>query len=193
MLTGKYDLNDPASLPGGPRGLLFRRVLPGLAPLLDLMRQIAAARNKTLSQVAVNWCICQVTAGAQRRAGSPGRGAAGVATEGAAAPVRRAAGSATRLPPPPPPVQGTVPIPGAKDLVQAQENLGALGWWLRCGAGPCCDRGDTAAWAPSAPRSSALPTPPSRRRPCSDGEVRALNEAADRVPRGMQQNIFATK
>jgi pyridoxine 4-dehydrogenase len=23
-----------------------------------------------------------------------------------------------------------VPIPGAKDLAQAKENLGALGWWL---------------------------------------------------------------
>ena len=24
MLTGKYSLDDPASLPGGPRGLLFK-------------------------------------------------------------------------------------------------------------------------------------------------------------------------
>lgn len=27
-----------------------------------------------------------------------------------------------------------MPIPGAKDLAQARENLGALGWRLRCGA-----------------------------------------------------------
>ena len=29
--------------------------------------------------------------------------------------------------------------------------------------------------------------------PCSEGEVRALEEAADRVPAGMVQNIFQTK
>ncbi len=29
--------------------------------------------------------------------------------------------------------KGTVPIPGAKDLAQAQENLGALGWRLSSG------------------------------------------------------------
>ncbi|KAI7838722.1 hypothetical protein COHA_007518 [Chlorella ohadii] len=111
MLTGKYSLDDPSSLPGGPRGLVFRQVLPGLAPLLDLMGQIAKRRGKTLSQVAINWAICQ----------------------------------------------GAVPIPGAKDMAQAKENLGALGWRL------------------------------------SDGEVRALNEAADRVPKAMVQNVFQTQ
>lgn len=29
--------------------------------------------------------------------------------------------------------KGTLPIPGAKDLAQAQENLGALGWRLSSG------------------------------------------------------------
>ncbi|EFN55619.1 hypothetical protein CHLNCDRAFT_23295 [Chlorella variabilis] len=117
MLTGKYSAEDPGSLPGGPRGLVFRQaergppVLPGLQPLLEVMGEVAARRRKTLSQVAINWCMCQ----------------------------------------------GTVPIPGAKDLRQATENLGALGWRL------------------------------------SDGEVRALSEAADRVPRVMVQNIFQTK
>ncbi|PSC73909.1 pyridoxal chloroplastic [Micractinium conductrix] len=111
MLTGKYSMDDPSSLPGGPRGFLFKQVLPGLQPLLQVMGEIAARRRKTMSQVAINWCMCQ----------------------------------------------GTVPIPGAKDLAQAKENLGALGWRL------------------------------------SDGEVRALNEAADRVPRGMQQNVFQTR
>ncbi|PRW57658.1 pyridoxal chloroplastic [Chlorella sorokiniana] len=111
MLTGKYSLQDPSSLPGGPRGLVFRQVLPGLAPLLDLMAQIAERRGKTPSQVAINWAICQ----------------------------------------------GAVPIPGAKDMAQAKENLGALGWRL------------------------------------SDGEVRALNDAADRVPQAMVQNVFQTQ
>ena len=31
------------------------------------------------------------------------------------------------------PPQGTVPIPGAKDLRQAKDNLGALGWRLSAG------------------------------------------------------------
>lgn len=87
MLTGKYSMDDPSSLPSGPRGLVFRQVLPGLQPLLEVMGEIAARRRKTLSQVAINWCMCQ----------------------------------------------GTVPIPGAKDLQQAKDNLGALGWRLSDG------------------------------------------------------------
>jgi pyridoxine 4-dehydrogenase len=111
LLSGKYSVEDPGSLPGGPRGLLFRQILPGLVPLLAELRAVAAARNKTPSQVAINWCMAA----------------------------------------------GGVPIPGAKDLAQAKENLGALGWRL------------------------------------SGGEVAALEAAADRVPRAMQQNVFATK
>jgi len=84
MLTGKYDAKN---LPAGPRGLLFRQVLPGIEPLTDLMRQIAASRNKTVSQVAINWCMRQ----------------------------------------------STVPIPGAKTMSQAEDNLGALGWKLTAG------------------------------------------------------------
>ncbi len=48
MLTGKYSADR---LPAGPRGILFRQILPGLEPLLDMMRQIAASRRKTVSQV----------------------------------------------------------------------------------------------------------------------------------------------
>lgn len=51
----------------------------------------------------------------------------------------------------------TVPIPGAKNLGQAEDNLGALGWRL------------------------------------SDGEVRALSDAADGCDGRMIQNIFQTK
>ena len=54
LLSGKYDLDN---LPKGPRGLLFRQILPGLAPLLDTLRAVAERRNKTMSQVAVNWCV----------------------------------------------------------------------------------------------------------------------------------------
>jgi pyridoxine 4-dehydrogenase len=49
MLTGKY---REGRLPPGPRGLLFRQILPGIEPLLDIMRQIAARRRKTVSQVS---------------------------------------------------------------------------------------------------------------------------------------------
>ncbi|KDP37757.1 hypothetical protein JCGZ_06433 [Jatropha curcas] len=54
MLTGKY---TSSNLPLGPRGLLFRQILPGLEPLLSALREIAQKRRKTLPQVAINWCI----------------------------------------------------------------------------------------------------------------------------------------
>ncbi|BFM41243.1 hypothetical protein OLK001_31690 [Synechocystis sp. LKSZ1] len=81
LLTGKY---DPTNLPSGVRGLLFRRLLPKIQPLLSLLQAIADQRQKTPAQVALNWCLCK----------------------------------------------GTLPIPGAKSLQQAQENAGALGWRL---------------------------------------------------------------
>ena len=49
MLTGKYEVGR--ALPKGPRALLFRQILPGLAPLLAELRSVAAARGKTPSQV----------------------------------------------------------------------------------------------------------------------------------------------
>ncbi|XP_004502717.1 pyridoxal reductase, chloroplastic isoform X2 [Cicer arietinum] len=58
MLTGKY---SPSELPSGPRGLLFKQILPGLDPLLSSLRDIANKRRKTMSQVAINWCICKGT------------------------------------------------------------------------------------------------------------------------------------
>jgi pyridoxine 4-dehydrogenase len=82
LLTGKYSEKGP--FPKGIRGLLFRQLLPGIRPLLDCLRAIAQSRNKTISQVAINWCICK----------------------------------------------GTIPIPGAKSVEQAKENIGALGWQL---------------------------------------------------------------
>lgn len=82
LLTGKYAEKGP--FPKGIRGLLFRQLLPGIRPLLDCLREVAHSRNKTLSQVAINWCICK----------------------------------------------GSIPIPGAKTVEQAKENIGALGWQL---------------------------------------------------------------
>jgi pyridoxine 4-dehydrogenase len=85
LLTGKYCANS--NLPSGIRGFLFKQLLPAINPLLNCLREIAQQRQKTVSQVALNWCICQ----------------------------------------------GTIPIPGAKKLSQAQDNLGALGWQLNEG------------------------------------------------------------
>ncbi|CAL4942686.1 unnamed protein product [Urochloa decumbens] len=58
MLTGKYDASN---LPKGPRSLLFRQILPGLESLLTCLKQIAEKKGKTMSQVAINWCICKGT------------------------------------------------------------------------------------------------------------------------------------
>ncbi|KAJ8499693.1 hypothetical protein OPV22_010245 [Ensete ventricosum] len=58
MLTGKY---TTSRLPRGPRALLFRQVLPGLDPLLNSLKDISERRQKTMSQVAINWCICKGT------------------------------------------------------------------------------------------------------------------------------------
>jgi pyridoxine 4-dehydrogenase len=85
ILTGKY--TETGNLPPGIRGLLFRQLLPGVRSLVECLREVAKSRNKTMSQVAINWCICK----------------------------------------------GTIPIPGAKSVEQARENIGALGWRLDSG------------------------------------------------------------
>jgi pyridoxine 4-dehydrogenase len=94
LLTGKYSEQGP--LPKGIRGLLFKQILSGMRrgkaasagkSLLKCLQEVAQFRNKTMSQVAINWCICK----------------------------------------------GTIPIPGAKSVEQARENLGALGWQLDAG------------------------------------------------------------
>ncbi len=81
LLTGKYSEN---SYPKGIRGLACKQLLPGMKPLLECMGEISLARNKTLAQIAINWCIAK----------------------------------------------GTIPIPGAKSPIQAQQNIGAIGWLL---------------------------------------------------------------
>lgn len=85
LLTGKFSEKGP--FPSGVRGFLFRQLLPGIRPILSCLQEIAVSRNKTMSQVAINWCICK----------------------------------------------GTIPIPGAKSLEQATDNIGALGWQLDAG------------------------------------------------------------
>ncbi|HLO86381.1 MAG TPA: aldo/keto reductase [Nostocaceae cyanobacterium] len=82
ILTGKFGENKP--LPKGIRGLLFKQLVPGAKLILESLQEIANHRQKTMSQVAINWCICK----------------------------------------------GAIPIPGAKSLEQARDNIGALGWEL---------------------------------------------------------------
>jgi pyridoxine 4-dehydrogenase len=85
LLTGKY--RDNKNLPPGLRRFLFGQLIPAISPLISCLEVIAQAKNKTISQVALNWCICK----------------------------------------------GTIPIPGAKNVRQAEDNLGALGWSLDTG------------------------------------------------------------
>ena len=59
LLTGKY--TEGGVLPKGPRRLLFKQLLPKINPLLECLKEIAESRAKTMSQVAINWCICQGT------------------------------------------------------------------------------------------------------------------------------------
>lgn len=59
LLTGKYSENGV--LPKGIRGLACKQILPGMRSLLECLREIATSRNKTISQVAINWCICKET------------------------------------------------------------------------------------------------------------------------------------
>ena len=58
MLSGKYDGKHPEKpLPQGLRGRVYRNILPKVQPILATVRQIAQAREKTMAQVALNWCI----------------------------------------------------------------------------------------------------------------------------------------
>mmetsp|Transcript_5864 Transcript_5864/g.11177 ORF Transcript_5864/g.11177 Transcript_5864/m.11177 type:complete len:391 (-) Transcript_5864:243-1415(-) len=57
LLTGKY---SSTNLPSGPRGKLYAPVLQKIDPLLDNMRAIGIAHgDKSLTQVALNYLICQ--------------------------------------------------------------------------------------------------------------------------------------
>ncbi|MBE9048282.1 aldo/keto reductase [Pleurocapsales cyanobacterium LEGE 10410] len=85
ILTGKY--TDSSTYPKGLRNLLFRRLVPEAQPVLNCLQAIAQYRNKTMAQVAINWCIAK----------------------------------------------GAIPIPGAKNVKQAQENIAVKDWQLDAG------------------------------------------------------------
>ena len=52
LLTGRY---DERNVPPGPRGLLFRSQAGPVAALLATLREVAAARGVSPSQVAIQW------------------------------------------------------------------------------------------------------------------------------------------
>lgn len=57
ILTGKY--TDRSQLPKGLRGFLFRQLLPGVTPVLETLHAIATDRQKSMAQIALNWCLCK--------------------------------------------------------------------------------------------------------------------------------------
>lgn len=45
-------------LPAGPRGSLFRQLLPGIQPVLSTLEAVADSRRKSMSQVGLrNSCV----------------------------------------------------------------------------------------------------------------------------------------
>lgn len=57
VLSGKY---GAAHRPGGYRGLLYGRAyLARIQPVLTALQHVAAARGRTVSQVALNWVLCK--------------------------------------------------------------------------------------------------------------------------------------
>ena len=54
VLSGKYSMD---ALPSGPRGFLFKQLLPSCAPLLGTLREIATARGVSMSAVAIAWSM----------------------------------------------------------------------------------------------------------------------------------------
>ena len=59
LLSGRYSPDRLNEVPRGPRGVLFRQLLPQLRPLLNTMEEMGAQRGKTVAQLALNWCICK--------------------------------------------------------------------------------------------------------------------------------------
>ncbi|MCT0198093.1 aldo/keto reductase [Synechococcus sp. CS-1325] len=54
LLTDATGQGQP--LPRGPRGLLYRRLLPRIEPLLVEMRRVASSHDARVAEVAINWC-----------------------------------------------------------------------------------------------------------------------------------------
>lgn len=55
VLSGKYDA--AGRLPSGPRGLLFKQLLPSIQPLLSCLDEIAKEKGVSSSAVAIAWSM----------------------------------------------------------------------------------------------------------------------------------------
>lgn len=51
MLTGRYSVDGEGGVPAGPRGGLFRNILPSCRTVLGTLQEIAEARGVSQSQV----------------------------------------------------------------------------------------------------------------------------------------------
>ncbi|RYQ84429.1 hypothetical protein Ahy_B10g103753 isoform A [Arachis hypogaea] len=168
MLTGKY---SPSTLPTGPRGLLFKQILPGLDPLLSSLRDIANKRRKTMSQGALPGVGHVGRLGGLKELGRVSHGTlsklggewdSGLLDFSLACLAWNALERWKRMGMRDVAInwcicKDTIPIPGVKTIKQVKENLGALGWRL------------------------------------SSEEVLQLEYAAQESPRKMIQNIFLTR
>ena len=54
LLSGRWQLGG--ALPAGPRGQLFRRLLPAIEPLRTELAAVAGRMGATAPEVALNWC-----------------------------------------------------------------------------------------------------------------------------------------
>ncbi|CAG9462756.1 unnamed protein product [Pedinophyceae sp. YPF-701] len=61
MLTGRHRPGDASTYPKGPRNGLYKQVLGGSGELYGVLDAVAAERNKSVPQVALNWCMCKGT------------------------------------------------------------------------------------------------------------------------------------
>lgn len=52
MLTGTYSVDGEGGLPPGPRGSLFRKLLPSCRSVQDTLKEVADARGVSQSQVS---------------------------------------------------------------------------------------------------------------------------------------------
>lgn len=59
-LSDRADKYEAGKLPAGPRGLLFKQLLPEAAPLLAVLRAVAQERGKSTSQVGLP-AVCGLT------------------------------------------------------------------------------------------------------------------------------------
>ncbi len=57
LLTGKY--SQKTDLPKGLRRFALGKMLPSIQPLLGSLKAVAQEKEKTMAQVAINWCMCK--------------------------------------------------------------------------------------------------------------------------------------